>query len=64
MGTQRYLAPSVPETYGGPEADFGYSVVIDEELERVGSGMVGISLHNDVVVLYLLAYGSEEQKKR
>ncbi len=64
MGNQGYLAPSVPEAYGGPEADFGYSVVIDEELERVGSGMVGISLHNDVVVPYLLAYGSEEQKKR
>ena len=64
LGQQGYLAPSVPEAYGGAEADFGYSVVINEELERVGSGMVGIGLHNDIVVPYLIAYGTEEQKER
>ena len=64
MGEQGYLAPAVPEEYSGAEADFGYSVILNEELERVGSGMVGIGLHNDIVVPYLLEYGTEEQKQR
>jgi acyl-CoA dehydrogenase len=64
MGEQGYLAPAVPEEFGGADVDFSYSTVIIEELERVGSGMTGISLHNDIVVPYLLAYGTEEQKRR
>lgn len=64
MGAQGYLCPDLDEAYGGFEADWGYSVVINEELERVGSGLVGISLHNDIVVPYISAYGTEEQKDR
>lgn len=64
MGDQGFLCPMVPEAYGGAETDFAYSVVITEELERVGSGMVGIGLHNDIVVPYIIAYGTEEQKQR
>ncbi|BCJ86133.1 acyl-CoA dehydrogenase family protein [Effusibacillus dendaii] len=64
MGDQGYLCPDVDEKYGGSGADWGYSVVINEELERVGSGMVGIGLHNDIVVPYLTSYGTEEQKQR
>lgn len=64
MGEQGFLCPMVPEAYGGAGADFGFSVVVNEELERIGSGMVGIGLHNDIVVPYLTSYGSEEQKRR
>jgi acyl-CoA dehydrogenase len=64
MGDQGFLCPMVPEAYGGAETDFAYSVVITEELERVGSGMVGIGLHNDIVAPYIIAYGTEEQKQR
>lgn len=64
MGEQGYLGPTVPEVYGGAEADFAYSVVIGEELERIGSGLTGIGLHNDIVIPYLLSYGTEEQKQR
>lgn len=64
MGENGFLCPMVEERYGGAEADFGYSVVINEELEKVGSSLVGIGLHNDIVVPYLTAYGTEEQKKR
>ncbi len=64
MGDQGFLCPMVEEKYGGMGADFGFSVVIAEELERVGSGMVGISLHSDIVVPYITAYGTEEQKQR
>jgi acyl-CoA dehydrogenase len=64
LGEQGYLCPDLPEAYGGSEVDWGYSVVINEELERVGSGLVGINLHNDIVVPYINTYGTEEQKRR
>lgn len=64
MGEQGYLCTDVDEKYGGAGADWAYSVVINEELERVGSGMVGIGLHNDIVIPYFTSYGTEEQKQR
>jgi acyl-CoA dehydrogenase len=64
MGDQGYLCTDVDEKYGGAGADWAYSVVINEELERVGSGMVGIGLHNDIVVPYIHSYGTEKQKQR
>ncbi|WP_408007379.1 acyl-CoA dehydrogenase family protein [Pseudalkalibacillus sp. A8] len=64
MGENGFLCPGVDEAYGGLNADFAYSVVILEELERVGSSLVGIGLHNDIVIPYLEEYGTEEQKKR
>ncbi|PLT31384.1 acyl-CoA dehydrogenase family protein [Peribacillus deserti] len=64
LGSEGFLCPDVEERYGGSGTDWGYSVVINEELERVGSGLVGISLHNDIVVPYITAYGTEEQKQR
>src|SRR5690606_22586345 len=64
MGENGFLCPWVSEKYGGFETDFGYSVVINEELERVGASMIGISLHSDIVVPYLHAYGTEEQKQK
>ncbi|KOP82893.1 acyl-CoA dehydrogenase [Bacillus sp. FJAT-21945] len=64
MGEQGFLCPTIEEQYGGSEVDWGFSVVINEELERVGSGLVGIGLHNDIVVPYITAYGTEEQKQK
>ncbi|MCZ0754121.1 acyl-CoA dehydrogenase family protein [Anoxybacillus sp. J5B_2022] len=64
MGENGFLCPWVEEVYGGFGADFGYSVVMNEELEKVGSSLVGIGLHNDIVVPYIASYGTEEQKKK
>lgn len=64
LGEQGYLCPQVDEKYGGLGTDFGYAVVMNEELERVGTGMVGISLHNDIVIPYIESYGTDEQKQR
>lgn len=64
MGEQGFLCPNIDEEYGGSGVDFGYSVIINEELERVGSGTIGIGLHNDIVIPYITTYGTEEQKKR
>lgn len=64
LGQSGYLCPDLPEEYGGLGVDWGFSVVINEELERIGSGTVGIGLHNDIVVPYITAYGTDEQRKK
>ncbi|PLR67463.1 acyl-CoA dehydrogenase family protein [Bacillus sp. UMB0893] len=64
MGEQGFLCPWTDEKYGGSGVDFAYSVIINEELEKVGSSLIGISLHNDIVVPYFDSYGSEELKQR
>jgi acyl-CoA dehydrogenase len=61
-GAQGLLCPTVPEEYGGLGLDFGYNAVIDEELAYIGSS-AGITLHSDIVADYLVAYGSEAQKR-
>lgn len=64
-GALGFLGMQVPEQYGGPGApDFRYNVIITEEVARAGATGVGFSLHSDIVIPYLLAYGSEEQKQR
>jgi alkylation response protein AidB-like acyl-CoA dehydrogenase len=61
-GAAGLLCPTVPEEYGGLGLDFGYNAVIDEELAYAGS-TAGITLHSDIVADYIVAYGSEEQKR-
>ncbi|MET3194861.1 alkylation response protein AidB-like acyl-CoA dehydrogenase [Bacillus sp. OAE603] len=63
LGNEGFLCPYIDEEYGGLNTDFGYSVIIIEELEKVGSSLVGVSLHNDIVVPYIDAYGNDQQKK-
>ena len=63
FGEQGFLVPWAEEKYGGFNADFGYSVVLTEEFEKVASG-VGTGLHNDIIVPYIATYGTEEQKDR
>ncbi|TFI56803.1 acyl-CoA dehydrogenase [Sphingomonas parva] len=62
-GEAGLLCPTVPEQYGGPGLDFAFNAVIDEELAYAGS-TAGITLHSDIVADYLVAYGSDEQKRR
>ncbi|MDS9471820.1 acyl-CoA dehydrogenase family protein [Sporosarcina pasteurii] len=64
LGEMGYLCPQVEEQYGGLGLDFSFGVVISEELERVGSSLVGVGLHNDIVVPYIESYGTHEQKKK
>ncbi len=56
------LCPTVPEEYGGLGLDFSYNAIIDEEVAYAGTPL-GFSLQSDIVVSYLIAYGSEEQKQ-
>jgi alkylation response protein AidB-like acyl-CoA dehydrogenase len=58
------LCPAVPEEYGGAGGDYLFNVVVLEELVRIGAtGILGISVHNDVIVPYFTRFGSEEQKR-
>ena len=62
-GEAGILCPQVPEAYGGLGADYRYNTVIGEELSYAGSS-AGITLQSDIVVDYIINYGSEEQKQR
>jgi alkylation response protein AidB-like acyl-CoA dehydrogenase len=58
---------AVPERYGGSGVDdFRFNVVVGEEaaLSGVSGFALGLTLHNDVCVPYLLAYATEEQRER
>lgn len=57
------LCPTVPEEYGGLGLDFGFNAVVNEELAYAGSS-AGITLQSDIVADYIMAYGSEEQKRK
>jgi long-chain-acyl-CoA dehydrogenase len=64
-GASGFLGMDVPEELGGGGIkDYRYNAVIVEELTRVGAHGPGFTLHNDITVPYVLAYGSDEQKKR
>ncbi len=64
-GEAGLLCFDVPEEYGGPGvADFRYNVVLSEEQTRAGVSGPGFSVHTDIIVPYLTALGTEEQKRR
>lgn len=62
-GAAGMLCPGVPEAYGGPGLDFTFNAIVGEEISYAGSA-AGFSLQSDIVADYLIAYGSEEQKRR
>ncbi len=57
------LCLSVPEEYGGGGGSFAHEVVLLEEQARSGDSGWGVSLHNGIVAHYVVAYGTEEQKR-
>jgi len=63
-GDNGFLCMTLPEAYGGSEADKLYSVVQMEEIARSGFTGIGFGLHSEIVAPYILHYGTEEQKKK
>lgn len=63
MGKNGFICPWVDEEYGGLGADFAFSIILAEELGRVGGGG-GIGLHNTIVVPYIATFGTAEQKHK
>lgn len=62
-GEAGLLCCTVPEEYGGLGADYLYDVIVFEELWRAGASGPGFLIHTDLVATYILAFGSEDQKK-
>ncbi|QJR02408.1 acyl-CoA dehydrogenase [Sphingobium yanoikuyae] len=59
-GDAGMLCPTVKEEHGGLGLDFGFNVVVAEELAYAGSS-AGITLQNDITAEYIEVYGSPEQ---
>ena len=64
MGDQGFLCTAVPPAYGGAGLDFLYSVIVIEEISRTNHNGLATPLHSDIVVPYIVSFGSEEQKRR
>ena len=63
-GEMGLLGVSVPEEYGGHGGDFRHDLVVIEQLDRHNVDGFSASLHNVIVTPYIIAHGTEEQKKR
>ncbi len=64
-GAAGFLCSSMPEEYGGVAADKLYSVVLFEQPARNAvQGLLGWSLHSEIVAPYLLHYGSDHLKRK
>ncbi|WP_249593891.1 acyl-CoA dehydrogenase family protein [Peribacillus frigoritolerans] len=64
IGRSQFLCPWMDQKYGGFNLDFGFSIILGEELARVGAGLAGIGLHSEIVTPYIASYGTEEQKQK
>jgi acyl-CoA dehydrogenase len=64
LGEQGFIGFWVEEQYGGADLDFAYSIIMIEELCRVGASGLNskYTVHNDITMPYINMLGSHEQK--
>ena len=63
-GELGFLCMSLPEIYGGADADKLFSIIQMEELSAAGFSGIGYGLHSEIVAPYLLHYGTDAQKAK
>ncbi|WP_456387973.1 acyl-CoA dehydrogenase family protein [Profundibacter sp.] len=63
VGAQGVMGGAVPEEYGGFGGGIGFDAITIYEQGRVGDTGWGFGIQS-IVIHYLMAFGSEEQKKR
>ena len=63
-GEEGFLGVSVPAEYGGAGGDFRHDVILIDQVARREIAGFAVSLHNGVVTPYVVAHGTEEQKRR
>ena len=63
-GEAGLLGVAIPTEYGGGGGDFRHDVVLVEAVAKYGVDGFALSLHNVIILPYILAHGTEEQKAR
>lgn len=63
-GAQGLLCTTLPEEYGGSDADRLFPAILIEEQARLCLSGPGFSTHSDIAAPYILNYGTAEQKAR
>ncbi|HEX2885301.1 acyl-CoA dehydrogenase family protein [Vineibacter terrae] len=62
-GELGFLCTTIPEEYGGAGVDRLYPAILIEEQGRAGDSGPGFWVHSDIAAPYILAYGTEAQKR-
>ena len=63
-GAAGILGMTVPEEYGGHGGDFRHDLVVLDQQANKGVDGFAASLHNVILLPYIVRHGTEEQKKR
>jgi len=65
MGKLGFLGMIIPEEYGGSGLDFVTMCIVAEEITKASAAVsMTMGLHNSLVSLPIIDYGTEEQKKK
>ncbi len=63
MGAAGFLCAAIPEQYGGGGADMRVALAIIAEFTRSLYALPGFYTHSEIIVPYMLHYGTEAQKQ-